>query len=201
MTYRGKKNFASILPYAVWMAMMMLLPPTSECYAARTLVTAILMLPCLFYLERHHGVIYRNRTLFPELFWGFLVGIVVLVAWVWPEQFEWYRKWCIYGDGGTSAIAESDMVLKLVRLVGSAFVISVAEELFFRRFLMRFAGFWFMVLLFAVEHDRWLVGALAGVVYGLLAIRRGLGSAIVAHVVTNLVLGVWVLLSGQLRFW
>ena len=201
MTYRGKKNFASILPYAVWMAMMMLLPPTSECYAARTLVTAILMLPCLFYLERHHGVIYRNRTLFPELFWGFLVGIVVLVAWVWPEQFEWYRKWCIYGDGGTSAIAESDRVLKLVRLVGSAFVISVAEELFFRRFLMRFAGFWWMVLLFAVEHDRWLVGAFAGLLYGWLALRKGLLSAIVAHVVTNLALGLYVLETKSWQFW
>jgi len=201
MTYRGKKNFASILPYAVWMAMMMLLPPTSECYAARTLVTAILMLPCLFYLERHHGVIYRNRTLFPELFWGFLVGIVVLVAWVWPEQFEWYRKWCIYGDGGTNAVAETDMVLKLVRLVGSAFVISVAEELFFRRFLMRFAGFWWMVLLFAIEHDRWLVGALAGLLYGWLAIRKGLLSAIVAHVVTNLALGIYVIETKNWQFW
>ena len=201
MTYRGKKNFASILPYAVWMAMMMLLPPTGECYAARTLVTAILLLPCLFYLERHHGVIYRNRTLFPELFWGFLVGIVVLVAWVWPEQFEWYRKWCIYGDGGTSAVAETDMVLKLVRLVGSAFVISVAEELFFRRFLMRFAGFWWMVLLFAVEHDRWLVGAFAGLLYGWLALRKGLLSAIVAHVVTNLALGLYVLETKSWQFW
>ena len=201
MTYRGKKNFASILPYAVWMAMMMLLPPTSECYAARTLVTAILMLPCLFYLERHHGVIYRNRTLFPELFWGFLVGIVVLVAWVWPEQFEWYRKWCIYGDGGTNTVAETDMVLKLVRLVGSAFVISVAEELFFRRFLMRFAGFWWMVLLFAVEHDRWLVGAFAGLLYGWLALRKGLLSAIVAHVVTNLALGLYVLETKSWQFW
>ena len=170
MTYRAKKNFASIIPYSVWMAMMMLLPPTGECYAARTLVTAILLFPCLFYLERHHGVIYRNRTLFPELFWGFLVGIVVLVAWVWPEQFEWYREWCIYGDGGTSAIAESDRVLKLVRLVGSAFVISVAEELFF-------------------------------LLYGWLALRKGLLSAIVAHVVTNLALGLYVLETKSWQFW
>ena len=201
MTYRGKKNFASILPYAVWMAMMMLLPSTGECYAARTLVTAVLLFPCLFYLERHHGVIHRNRTIFPELAWGFLVGIVVLVVWIWPEQFEWYRKWCIYGDGGTSAVAESDMMLKIVRLLGSAFVISVAEELFFRRWLMRFAGFWWMVALFAVEHDRWLVGAFAGLLYGWLALRKGLLAAIVAHVVTNLALGLYVLETGNWQFW
>ena len=163
MTYRAKKSFVSILPYAVWMAMMLLLPSTSECYAARSLVTLVILLPCLVYLEHHHGVIYRNSTLLPELVWGVLVGILVLVIWVWPEQFDWYRKWCIYGDGGTNAVAESDMIFKLVRLLGSAFVISVAEELFFRRWLMRFAGFWWMVALFAVEHDRWLVGAVAGI--------------------------------------
>jgi CAAX prenyl protease-like protein len=93
------------------------------------------------------------------------------------------------------------MVLKLVRLVGSAFVISVAEELFFRRFLMRFAGFWWMVLLFAVEHDRWLVGAFAGLLYGWLALRKGLLSAIVAHVVTNLALGLYVLETKSWQFW
>ena len=120
---------------------------------------------------------------------------------MWPEQFDWYRKWCIYGDGGTNAVGESEMVYKLVRLFGSAFVISVAEELFFRRWLMRFAGFWWMVALFAVEHDRWLVGAIAGVLYGWLALRKGLVSAIVAHVTTNLALGLYVLETGKWQFW
>ena len=76
MTYRAKKAFVSILPYAVWMAMMLLLPSTSECYAARSLVTLIILLPCLAYLERHHGVIHRNSTFKPELVWGVLVGLL-----------------------------------------------------------------------------------------------------------------------------
>ena len=101
----------------------------------------------------------------------------------------------------TNAVGESEMVYKLVRLFGSAFVISVAEELFFRRWLMRFAGFWWMVALFAVEHDRWLVGAIAGVLYGWLALRKGLVSAIVAHVTTNLALGLYVLETGKWQFW
>ena len=110
MTYRAKKNFVSILPYTVWMVMMLLLPSTPECYAARTLVTLIILLPCLFYLEHHHGVIHRNSTFKPELVWGVLVGLLVLAIWVWPEQFDWYRKWCIYGDGGTAAVDESEML-------------------------------------------------------------------------------------------
>ena len=201
MTYRAKKNFVSILPYAVWMVMMLLLPSTPECYAARTLVTLIILLPCLFYLEHHHGVIHRNSTFKPELVWGVLVGLLVLAIWVWPEQFDWYRKWCIYGDGGTAAVDESEMLFKIVRLLGSAFVISIAEELFFRRWLMRFAGFWLMVALFAVEHDRWLVGAIAGMLYGWLALRKGLLSAMIAHVTTNLTLGLYVLETGNWQFW
>ena len=88
-----------------------------------------------------------------------------------------------------------------IRLIGSAFVISVAEELFFRKWLIGFAGFWPMVVLFAVEHDRWLVAAICGVAYGWLYLRRGLGAAIVAHATTNLVLGLWVLKTGQWQFW
>ena len=125
----------------------------------------------------------------------------MFVVWVWPEQFEWYRRWFIFGEGGTVAVDESGTAMKVMRLLGSAFVISAAEELFFRRWLIRFAGFWWMVLLFAVEHDRWLVGALAGIAYGWLAVRKGLVSAIVAHAVTNLVLGLYVLKTGAWQFW
>ena len=132
-----------------------------------------------------------------------LAGLLVFAVWILPEQFDWawYRRWCIVGEGGTQAVAEACAAMVAVRLVGSAFVISVAEELFFRRWLIGFAGFWWTVALFAVEHDRWLVGAFAGAVYGWLYLRRGLGSAVVAHAATNLALGVWVLMTGQWQFW
>ena len=67
MTYRAKKSFVSILPYAVWMAMMLLLPATPECYAARTFVTLVVLLPCLVYLEHHHGVIHRLGGVFARI--------------------------------------------------------------------------------------------------------------------------------------
>ena len=138
-----------------------------------------------------------------RLFGYFLIGLFVFVLWILPEQFDWtwYRTWCIVGEGGTRAVAEASAALIAMRLIGSAFVVSVAEELFFRRWMIGFAGFWWTVALFAVEHDRWLVGAVAGVIYGGLYLRRGLGAAIVAHATTNLVLGLWVLRSGQWQFW
>lgn len=196
-----RRSFWLIAPYAAWMVLMTALPSTTEAYAIRTVVTAVLLAAAL----RFGGW----RVAFADLFdwrqWarGVAVGLAVLVIWILPEQFDWawYRRFCIIGEGGTQAVAESGAALIALRLIGSAFVISVAEELFFRKWLIGFAGFWGMVFLFAIEHDRYLVGAIAGVVYGALYLKKGLVPAIVAHAVTNLTLGLWVLKTGQWQFW
>jgi CAAX prenyl protease-like protein len=104
-----------------------------------------------------------------------------------------------------------------VRLAGSAFVIALAEELFFRSFLYRWLqnrawttvsprafdpnAFLWMVALFALEHDRWLAGAMAGALYGLVYLRKGLAAAVLAHMVTNLGLGLYVIWRGEWGFW
>lgn len=191
-----------IAPYAAWMALMSVLPSTAAMYAVRTAVVALLLAAEFAWWWRDGGAC-PVRLPSASLAWGLAAGLLVFVLWILPEQVDWpwYRAWCIVGEGGTRAVAESGAALVALRLVGSAFVISVAEELFFRKWLIGFAGFGWMVALFAVEHDRWLVGALAGAVYGWLCLRRGLGAAIVAHATTNLVLGLWVLRTGQWQFW
>ena len=193
------KSFWLIAPFATWMALMAALPATAAAYAVRTAAAAAMLAAA--------SLKFRGESLkcwrWSDLLLGLVAGMVVFGAWIAPEQFDWawYRKWCIIGEGGTQAVAEAGAAMIAVRLIGSAFVISVAEELFFRKWLIGFAGFWWMVALFAIEHDRWLVGAIAGVAYGLLYLRRGLGAAIVAHATTNLVLGLWVIRSGQWQFW
>ena len=194
------KSFWLIAPFATWMVLMTVLPATPLCYAIRTVVVAILLLcACCFCCRRGALADFSWRS----LLLGLLAGLAVFVLWILPEQFDWpwYRRFCIIGEGGTEAVAEARAVMIAFRLVGSAFVISVAEELFFRKWLIGFAGFWWTVGLFAVEHDRWLVAAICGIIYGWLYLRKGLLSAIVAHVTTNLVLGLWVLKTGQWQFW
>ena len=196
-----KKSFWLIAPFAAWMVLMTVLPATVGGYAVRTAVVAALLVAAWLYGPRSRSCTSGLET--ASTFFGLAVGLAVFVLWILPEQFDWawYRKWCIVGEGGTKAVAEANAAMIAVRLVGSAFVISVAEELFFRKWLIGFAGFWWMVALFAVEHDRWLVAALCGIAYGWLYLRRGLLSAIVAHATTNLVLGLWVLKTGQWQFW
>ena len=217
---RLPKCFWLIAPFATWMVLMTVLPPTAGAYAARTAVTAAML--ALAWRQGLKTLDFRRKTCLPSkvssplksfvsslksslpaLFSGLLVGLAVFAIWILPEQFDlpWYRRFCIIGEGGTQAVAEADTLMIAIRLIGSAFVISIAEELFFRKWLISFAGFWPMVALFAVEHDRWLVAAICGIAYGWLYLRRGLGAAIVAHVTTNLVLGLWVLRTGQWQFW
>lgn len=198
---RMPKGFWLIAPYAAWMVLMAALPATATAYAFRTAVVAAMLAAGASKVSSHlRSSVSRLKS---SLLSGLLVGLAVFLIWILPEQFDvsFYRRFCIIGEGGTQAVAEAGAAMIAVRLIGSAFVISVAEELFFRRWLISFAGFWWMVALFAIEHDRWVVGAIAGAVYGLLYLRRGLLAAIVAHATTNLVLGLWVLKTGQWQFW
>ena len=106
----------------------------------------------------------------------------------------------------------------LTRLAGSALVVPVAEELFWRSFLMRWlersdflhvapreAGWKALVItsaVFALEHRLWFAGLLAGLAYGELYRRSGdLRVPIVAHALTNALLGAYVLGTGSWGFW
>ena len=157
---------------------------------------------------------------------GLLAGVVVTVLWIVPETSSFYRTWFCWPLGSLPA-ASSDpspydptvcgWALTIAKLVGSAFVIAPVEEVFFRSFLYRWlqkrdflsiplsrfnlSAFLWMVFLFTLEHDRPLAAALAGALYGLVAIRFGLASAIVAHITTNLLLALHVIFSRSWSFW
>jgi CAAX prenyl protease-like protein len=106
----------------------------------------------------------------------------------------------------------------LTRLAGAALVVPVMEELFWRSFLMRWlerpafrnvdprqVGLRPLLLtsaVFALEHRLWFAGLLAGLVYGELYRRTGdLRVVILAHALTNALLGVYVLGTGHYEFW
>ena len=111
-----------------------------------------------------------------------------------------------------------DVRLAAMRLSGAILVVPVMEELFWRSFLMRWlqhpkflsvdpsAVGWrailFSSILFATEHRLWFAGLLAGLAYGWLYKRSGnLWVPILAHAVTNGLLGAYVLSTGSWTFW
>ena len=106
-----------------------------------------------------------------------------------------------------------------LRLIGAVITVPIAEELAFRGFLLRrltgadfesvswksFSWIPFVVssIAFGILHgDRWLAGAIAGMLYAFAMQRRGrLGDAIAAHGFTNLLLAMWYSSTGNWQFW
>jgi CAAX prenyl protease-like protein len=57
-------------------------------------------------------------------------------------------------------------------------------------------------VLFGVEHNQWLAGAIAGAAYNWLYMRSGnLWVPVCAHALTNAALGVWIIATGNWQFW
>ncbi|MGI4719858.1 MAG: CAAX prenyl protease-related protein [Janthinobacterium lividum] len=144
------------------------------------------------------------------------VGIAVLVLWINLDA-----SWMTVGSSpgyDPRTDGRIDWLLVAIRIAGAALVVPVMEELFWRSFVMRWAdaadfealdparvglkGFLISTLLFGFEHNLWLAGIVAGVAYALLYMRhRNLWSAVLAHAVTNGLLGIWVLATGSWTFW
>lgn len=104
------------------------------------------------------------------------------------------------------------------RLMGAALVVPVVEELFWRSFALRFlmdnhfkriplgSFSWFSFIVvsiaFGLEHHRWLPGIFTGMLYALLLYqRKNLFSPILAHAVTNLLLGIYVMANQAWEYW
>ena len=145
-----------------------------------------------------------------------IAGIVVFIAWI-----NLTAGWMVMGESvgfDPRDNDEIDSLLVAVRLIGAALVVPVMEELFWRSFLLRwitcpdfltvnpahvgFKAFCITAILFAVAHNLWLAGLFAGIAYNLLYMRSGtLWSPILAHAVTNGILGIWVVSTGNWGFW
>jgi len=105
-----------------------------------------------------------------------------------------------------------------IRLFGAVVIVPIMEELFWRSFLLRYlintdfkqvsigAFSWsslvWTVLLFGMEHQRWLAAMVAGLFYTVLLYRtKSLSASILAHATTNLALGIYVLVTQQWEYW
>jgi CAAX prenyl protease-like protein len=149
--------------------------------------------------------------------WSVVCGAVVFALWISLDQ-----PWMTLGKtGGYSPLRADggiDVPLAAVRLAGAALVVPPMEELFWRSFVMRWivnrdfrsvdprripwSPLLQVSLVFGAEHDLWLAGAVAGLAYGYLYIRAGsLWAPIIAHAVTNAMLGAWVLAYARWEYW
>lgn len=147
-----------------------------------------------------------------------LMGLLVFILWVLPEGH--YPLLSQPKGMNPYQLASQNWSIVWIgfRLMGAVIVVPIMEELFWRSFLMRYLidpdfkhvslgtfgwlSFCGTVILFGVEHYRWLPGIAAGIIYTLLLYRKkDLFACVLAHSTTNLALGIYVLVSHQWSYW
>jgi len=152
---------------------------------------------------------------------GLIVGLVVLALWISPQ---WLLGAAPRTEGfnpntfeGSPALWWSTVILRFLRLV---IVVPLLEEIFWRGFLLRYlikedftkvpfgAFSWFsfgvVTVMFGLAHfgPDFVPALLTCVIYNALAVKtRSLACCVIAHAVTNLGLGIYIMQTGQWGFW
>lgn len=145
------------------------------------------------------------------------VGVAVFIAWISLDQpWNSFPLHPGFDPGGGDLDAATGLVA--LRLFALAATVPLMEELFWRSFLMRwidrrnflaadpraasFRAVALVTVLFAVEHSQWLAGLLAGAAYTAVYVRtRNILLTTLSHAITNSLLGIWILSTGNWRFW
>lgn len=211
-----------ILPFAAYLFFIVLgdvlervgVAPSILLWLYPAKIAAVALLLALSW--RHYTELRPFRLSSSQAVIALATGVLVLVLWV-----SLNADWMIFGNPSgfdPRNQGQIDWLLVAIRIAGAALVVPVMEELFWRSFLMRWIvapdfesvepsqlglkSFIITVLLFGVEHNQWLAGIVAGAAYALLYMRhRTLWSPILAHAVTNGLLGIWVVRTGNWSYW
>jgi len=209
--------YARVAPYVIFVALTCCqgkLGPASAYwfYFAKTLVGAWL--------------IFEMRPHVPEMRWAvsweaIAIGILIFALWVGLDGH--YPKFIKAGSTGNPATVfgvNSPLAwfFNIVHILGMTLVVPPLEEAFFRSFVYRYIvspnflavplnrflplPFFITAAIFGLGHPEWLPGILCGMAYQWLVIHKNrLGDAMLAHAITNLLLGLYIVWRGQWQFW
>ena len=171
---------------------------------------------CLAYYWRDYTELHSFDLSWRQAALGIVVGIVVFVLWI-----SLTAGWMTLGTPrGYNVLDQGDInwTVLVFRFAGAALLVPLMEELFWRSFLLRwidhtdFSAFdpravsvkalAISIVLFGFEHQLWLAGIVAGIAYSALYVRcRTLWISILAHAVTNGLLGCWIVATHRWEFW
>jgi hypothetical protein len=162
-------------------------------------------------------IVAEGRVILPAV----LVGLAVFAEWVWIDKLIPYpHLGARTGYNPFTAIADPAVrsLFLAFRFLGLVALVPVMEELFWRSFLLRFVtdqdwervpigtftwgAFAIVAGLFGLAHPEWLVAVIAAAAYGLLLWRtKSVFACVIAHAVTNLALGVYVIATKDWVYW
>jgi uncharacterized protein len=215
-------NVAYVAPFAVFLALM----AVQSAWPVPALYDQVLRIGIVGLV-----IVLASRSVldFRVRYWGLTVaaGVGIFALWVVPDLlFPGYRHSIFFENGlmgkvssSLSAEARESAAVIVLRVVRAMVVVPIAEELFWRGWLMRWligadvremplgkyaaSSFWIVALLFAAEHGPyWDVGLVAGVIFnGLMVRTRSMGDLILSHAIANGCLCAYVLGTGKWEYW
>jgi CAAX prenyl protease-like protein len=171
---------------------------------------------CLALYWRHYTELHTLDLNWVTALIAIGTGVLVFVLWI-SLTAGWMTIGTAHGYNPTDH-GEFNLTLLAFRLAGAALLVPVMEELFWRSFLLRWIdrtdfsaldpravsvkALAISIVLFGVEHQLWLAGIVAGIAYSALYVRyRTLWIAVLAHAVTNGLLGCWIVATHRWEFW
>ena len=128
------------LPFAVWMGLMFVLPTTAESYAIRSAATLATGIVCWIIHRKDRSTATQEvgvcaGNVCASAISGILVGLAIFALWIWMPAWPYSEP--VAPEGLPYAPQTCGWPLTIAKLIGSAFIIAPAEELFFRSFLYR----------------------------------------------------------------
>ena len=215
---------ARIAPFALFMVLLFArgnLPDGALPFDPRWIygLTVLLVAGVMAWYWREYGELNRqNLPSLREVALAVAVGVAVFVAWINLDMKPFRIGEATATFVPLDAQGQLQWPLLIVRWIGAALLVPVMEELFWRSFLMRWIdrpqfetvvphqvtvkAIVLSTFVFTLAHTLWLAAIIAGLAYAWLFVRTGkLWVPIIAHAVTNGVLGIWVVKTGNWSFW
>jgi CAAX prenyl protease-like protein len=216
------RSLPYVVPFGAVIALLAIRPVLPLSPLAEQVVWILVMTAILAAVARP-ALDFRIRNLGGSL----LVGVAVFAIWIAPDRvFPGYHAHWLFTNSVTGSVVSSlpessrgDVAILTLRTLRAAVFVPIAEELFWRGWLMRWLisqdflkvplgtysarAFWIVAVLFAVEHGAlWDVGLAAGVLYNWWIVRtKSLGDLILAHGITNACLSAYVIFAGRWEYW
>ncbi len=227
----GKAGWVRIIPFAVFMGFIGLQQLLEWCvsndwigispeqmlylYPIKTVLVGGLL---IFLWGKYSELKFADFKNLTHTVASVALGLVVFVLWI---NMDWGIATFGESKGFDPFLIDDDTTRNLMifsRILGAALVVPIMEELFWRSFMLRYiitadfttvkigtytlTSFAICAVLFGLEHNLFLAGIMAGAAYSLLLYwTKSIYQCILAHAVTNLVLGIYVLQTGYWQFW
>ena len=166
--------------------------------------------------------------LYPPSLKSILMGILIFIAWIYLIPADDSKSMNFYNEILLKPIGISLLWL-LSRIIGAVIIVPIAEELAFRGFIQPHLSLFFeesliwsrlnivigrkkllctvsslivTSILFGILHSTIIAGTIAGFGYGIIFLqRKRLIDPIMAHGVTNGLLGVYIIYYGNWSYW